>query len=803
MKQHRYAMLTSSSILALASAITAHAADGNGPTSSEGTASDIIEEIIITAERRPERLQDAPVSVDVVTSQDIEKYNVFQFEDIQKLVPGLQLLNVGNGFATTASMRGVTYDENQAVPPTVSFYLNDAPVDSNFLFQSIYDVGQIEVLRGPQGTIRGEISPSGSITVSTRRPDLDQFGGYVSGTVGTLQDTNLQGALNFPIVQDKFAIRVAGTRNEDSVNGVKSLVNPSSPNEITNAGRISARFAPNDDIDAVVTYQHLVHNQHSYESELVGSGAPGGLVPGTTNTPAPPAGYNGPVIGPNQLLTVDPSPTYVNQRLDDVEALADWSFRGQKLSYVGSWNRLNLLSVQSSDTGNAIPGYDVGGITTTVQKQWTQELRLSSVQPLFGRLDYTGGFFYFNANVAGEDVGGPRYFAFDFAPSLIPQPPKPGAFVLSTPVSVPSNKFEYAGYASLTFHVDKKTEITGGIRYSRQELDYVTTVSFKPPVIKPEVEPANHWYNPVIYNVEASHHFTDDLMAYVRVGNSFRPGNLQIATVLGGATTPALQPFIFPSPEKSTTYEVGIKSAFFNKKLVLDIDYYHQDYKGLFYSPLPFYYLNTSIVPGVAPAVATANLITDNAPAKVDGIEFNGSALITPHWTATGVFSWANGHLSNASIPCNPPVAGVPTVAYFQSLNEFYNTCRSSTSTTSAPRWNANVQSQYDQPINPAMNAFIRGLVYYYPSNPFSSTTYVVPAYATLDLYLGLRNPASLWEASLYGKNIADDRTVTRLDATQVTTPFQAFFGNTGYYMTSHTPRREFGLTLRYAFGSR
>jgi iron complex outermembrane receptor protein len=154
-------------------------------------------------------------------------------------------------------------------------------------------------------------------------------------------------------------------------------------------------------------------------------------------------------------------------------------------------------------------------------------------------------------------------------------------------------------------------------------------------------------------------------------------------------------------------------------------------------------------------------------------------------------------------IPCNPPVAGVPTVAYFQSINALIYQCKSSTSTTTSPRWNANIQSEYDQPINQAMSAFIRGLVYYYPSNPFSSSTYVVPAYATLDLYLGLRNPAGQWEAALYGKNIADDKTVTSLSATQVTTPFQSFFGNTGYYYTSHTPRREFGLTLRYAFGSR
>jgi iron complex outermembrane recepter protein len=93
--------------------------------------------------------------------------------------------------------------------------------------------------------------------------------------------------------------------------------------------------------------------------------------------------------------------------------------------------------------------------------------------------------------------------------------------------------------------------------------------------------------------------------------------------------------------------------------------------------------------------------------------------------------------------------------------------------------------------------------VYYYPSNPFSSTTYVVPAYATLDLYLGLRRPDSMWEVTAYAKNLTRDRTVTSLSAVQNTTAVQNFFGNTGYYDITTVPRREFGLILRYAFGSR
>jgi iron complex outermembrane receptor protein len=838
MKRRLSAMLACSSIFALASTITAHAAAADAPTPRESVESDKLEEVVITAQRKEELLQDAPLSVDVVTSEDIQKYNIINFQDITKVVPGLQLVNAGNGYLTEASMRGVSYNEDQAVPPTVSFYLNDSPVDSNLLFQSMYDVGQIEVLRGPQGTLRGEISPSGSITVTSHRPDLQQFGGYVSGSIGSLQDTNLQGALNFPIVQDKFAIRVAGTRSEDSVNGVDSLVNPASPNELTDAGRISMRFAPTDDINAVLTYQHLIHNQHSYATELVGSGAPG---------PTPPAGFNGPPISESQRLTVDPAPNYINQQIDDVEALIDWNIGGQKLSYVGSYDRLHLRSLASSDGNDLIPGYDYDDLTNTKEQQWSQELRLSSVERLFGRFDYTVGAFYNKQLVAGYSYSPSSFLTGAFGPpgNQVLGPPN-NAFTLYTDVLTPSHVAEYAGYGSLTFHLDNQTEVTGGIRYSTEQRDFDTEIVFPPThiiALPPSVnslcgasiaalanndifpgvvgapypgycsssyvrptdnEQSYHSYHPVIYNVEASHHFNDDLMAYVRVGSSFRPGNLQIGTVLGSATVPSLQPYNFPGPEKSTTYEGGVKWEFLNHRVLFDIDYYHQVYKGLFFTTPEFYFLSVSSVPNTPPAVS-ANSVTLNVPAKVDGIELNTSARITPHWNVTGVLSWTNGHLSDATIPCSPPVSGVPTVAYFQAHNEQIFSCRSSTSTSTFPRWNFNIQSQYDQPINSNLNAFIRGLLYYYPSNPFSSPPYVVPAYATLDLYLGLRNPGSQWEASLYGKNLTNDQTVTSLGFSDAVSGSLAALAGTssGYYTTAHTPRREYGLTFRYAFGSR
>src|SRR3546814_19771423 len=94
--------------------------------------------------------------------------------------------------------------------PTVEFYLNDAPIQSNSLFNSMFDVGQIEVLRGPQGTLRGRASPSGSITVTTQKPDLYESGGYADLTRTNLDALTVYGAFNLPHLPTKQAIPIPG-----------------------------------------------------------------------------------------------------------------------------------------------------------------------------------------------------------------------------------------------------------------------------------------------------------------------------------------------------------------------------------------------------------------------------------------------------------------------------------------------------------------------------------------------------------------------------------------------------------------
>ena len=141
--------------------------------------------------------------VQAVSGDQLNKLELRSFEQVSAVVPGLNLEATLGGVATKATLRGVDFDARASgAATTVEFYRNDASISGAGLFQALYDVGQIEVLRGPQGTLKGRASPSGSITVHTRKPDLTEVGGYLNGTIAEHNRWNFDGALNLPVIAD-------------------------------------------------------------------------------------------------------------------------------------------------------------------------------------------------------------------------------------------------------------------------------------------------------------------------------------------------------------------------------------------------------------------------------------------------------------------------------------------------------------------------------------------------------------------------------------------------------------------------
>ena len=124
-------------------------------------------EIIVTARRADERLQDVPVSVQVVSGDSLQKLAITSADELSKIAPGLTLVN--DNASTQVSLRGVAWRPGSGTPAT-PIYFNEVPFDPGNTIVSLFDIGQIEVLRGPQGTSRGAPSISGAITLTTKNP---------------------------------------------------------------------------------------------------------------------------------------------------------------------------------------------------------------------------------------------------------------------------------------------------------------------------------------------------------------------------------------------------------------------------------------------------------------------------------------------------------------------------------------------------------------------------------------------------------------------------------------------------------
>jgi iron complex outermembrane receptor protein len=806
-------VLSGASITALAVASPAFAAEQPAPTAAPAEDA-VLGEIVVTARRRAESLQEVPQSVTAVSADTLQKLNIQRLEDVTALTPGLSLSSGPSGFSTVVAMRGLSFQAESAASPTVAFYLNDAPAESPLLFQSLFDVGQIEVLRGPQGTVRGIAAPSGALTVTTHKPDLEEVGGYINATVTDLQGRNVNGAVNVPIIKDVMALRVAGIIDQNDFDGVRSINNPLRPRSVTSALRTSLSFEPSDEFNAFITYVHLNRDLRSF-AQVTGPGVQ----------------TNGPEISARDNLSVAREPSTAREQYDFVTANIDSRIFGQHLSYVGSYGFQKIKSGEPFDKGNIIPnGGSLINRSYSPQERTSHEIRLAS-DPAPGRfLDYTVGAFYqwIRNDVSATQVSAlPGFFGSPFAPGITATDTRYSAIVNIVP---PSSDEETSFFGSLTAHLGRNTEITGGGRYIISRNVRTATLTLSPglyalppqavglaacgpipstypgtcdftlpsmpagnPIRKAEIK------RPFIYSLSASHHFGEDFLVYANTGSSWRAGPAVIG-IFNANNDPTLADLSVLTPEKSKSYEVGFKSTLWSGRARLNVALFRQKFKDLIIRTEPVLYLSAA-----SPGRGTPGLFnfTTQVDALVEGADIDAALQLTPQWNVTASLSYADGRAQHAQIPCNGPI---PT-------GQFVRLCPYNSSTSRDPLWNATVTSEYVRPIRDGMDGFVRGLFNYYPKNPRRSpgADFLVQAYSLLNLYAGVRSQDGAWEVALFAKNALETKKQLSLDANAFVpagTPVTSLLGTpvsitSGYFGTNYTPRREVGVNVRYAFGSR
>jgi len=597
---------------ALAAAGPALAADPPAANNQEASS---VGEVVVTAQFRATQLQKTPLAISAVTGQQIQAMGETNVTDLARTVPNTVISPLGSGWGSTlaAFIRGVGLGDNiLSFEPGVPIYVDDVyngrPQASIF---DLLDLDRVEVLRGPQGALFGKNAIGGAVRLISKKPSGSNTG-YLEIGGGSYNRINLRGAWDGVIVPDKLFVRVAASsKHADGyfnlvdyvcAHGAGSLGNIQAAtsgsgcvdghlgSEGVDAGRLALRYVASDKFevnvigDLTVQRQEAPADKYTYIANPLAFPGPQGIDGAVPQlwVNVPQQLYGAGVLYDQRFVTSNPYTSYARYGVNPVdgrntpnennlnhwgvEVTTDWDiapmFHLKTISaYRNWWNTFGR--------GDASPLGNSETFDDTTHEQFTEEWQLTGTVQ---RLDYAVGAFYYGA--FDKNTG------FD---SLLPVPPNlpplPANAVLGPlaggalgdagiydhDLNDQQRTTDYALYAHGVYHFTDKLSLTAGVRYTDDSKHAVVAVTNRYTTVGNFSEPVDVKANRVNPMVELAYQVTPDFMTYAMYSTGFR----------GGGFSPrpanALQPVPF-GPEDVTSYEIGIKSEWFDHRLRLNLD---------------------------------------------------------------------------------------------------------------------------------------------------------------------------------------------------------------------------------------
>ena len=531
-------------------------------------------EVLVTAEKRSETLRQIPQSVSVVSGKALADQQAFSLQDVIAQVPGLSIAQSTPGQARVV-LRGVN---TNGVASTVAVYVDETPFGSSSGLANgavlaadfdTFDVARVEVLRGPQGTLYGASSLGGVLKYVTNAPQLGHFSlsgqGAVAGVDGGAADWRADAVVNAPL-GDSAALRVDGYYRRDGgyIDQVGSLGTRTTKNangDDVYGGRASLLIKPTEMVSVRLT-AHLQNIRVGAASLVDADPATGKpLNAGLTHTGdyAQTSNidyrvYNGELnwdLGPATLVSSTSYATLDQAELLDVSSVA--LAPGVSIGALVS----GALSTPADPLGVIEP-------QTMHQRKWTQELRLAS--PSGQRVEWMlGGFYTHETAALGQTLT-----AFDLG--TLADPGLPGLEI----VSLNSTYQELAGFANATVHLTHNFSVQVGGRYSHDK--QVATESIDGLLVGglTTFSPGNSSENVFTWSVAPKLEINQHAAVFVRAAKGFRPG--------GPNALPPGAPTTVPTSYKSDSlisYEAGIKSDFFDRRLTFDASVFYLDWSDV------------------------------------------------------------------------------------------------------------------------------------------------------------------------------------------------------------------------------
>ena len=495
-----------------------------------GTDRPLLEEVVVTAQKREQRLLDVPLSVSAFTDATLADIGANQLADFLQTSPGIGIVDNNSG-TQNIQIRGINSTFGNA---PVGYYLDELPFSliGNTQVPDVrtYDLARVEVLRGPQGTLYGDGSIGGTIRLLTHEPDLENFAARVDAAGMSTKDGEdsyrAQGMLNVPIAEGKAGLRLVATWEDFGgwVDNTTSGVGDQNEREIdTYRGKF--RWMPTEDLDIVLSAWHssqqAVGDADSLEDRT---------------TPFPAAEYD------TEYDLYSATIRYRFEHFDLISVTSLMDYTADALTFVGG---------AFAFTDN------------TSQDVLSEELRLSSTGD--GNFRWTAGLFFKQTE---RDTF-----------SALPD------FFFTQELAFESNAYALFGELTWTF-LDERLDVTLGLRYFEDDLEFDETLDPNLLAIIQSVDPSftgqvSETFDTTNPRFNVAYRLSDDWNVYANVAKGFRTGQAQPGISLGLAILSGVQIPAGIDPEELWSYEIGAKGSFWGGRATLEAAAFFNDWEDL------------------------------------------------------------------------------------------------------------------------------------------------------------------------------------------------------------------------------
>jgi iron complex outermembrane receptor protein len=700
-----------------------------------------VEEVVVTAQKRAENIQDVPLSIMAVSEKAMEAKSVQDATDLERVVPNLRLDSIAQASGIALRIRGFGAQSNAAIDPSVAPYIDGVFIPRpGAILSTFLDVETVEVLRGPQGTLFGRNATVGALSVKTHAPSFSGFSARVAGQIGSYGEHQVEGMVNVP-VNDRFAVRAAVLAN-DTDGFVKNLRDGKTYGEKETAeGRLSAKWMPTDDLTWTVRADY---------ARTSGDGVALNQVDSSTASPAQIAAYTARLGGNPTTLGYPPSFTanqrFANLNLTDrqwgVASDLSWAFGGgytlRMINAYRDWRN------QQSDGDVVFTTLDLLTRDASFDSEaQSHELQLISPKGalLGGKLDFVAGLYYFDEDykIAEDFNVGSQFCGFAAPPAL------QAACATFPKIDAAQTRFAQSAtskavYAQANFAVTDTLDLILGARETWDDKSGTFRQVTTNPLLAASLrapETPNQKFDDSKPNWRASLNWrpTDDVTAFVTYSTGYKSGGLNSA---GGAV--ALGQRRLFSSETSKDWEAGVKSVLFDRRMLLNATLYQtklDDFQERSFDGTSFIVRNAGSI-------------------RAQGVEIEGQAKPIQNVALDFGAAYLDSEFTdNRFAPGLPACTGAATSCpVIQNLT--------GRTPTYSPKWTGNFGAEYTtDPFADGFTLSVRGDASYssrYASTSDLSPQGVVDAVTFYGGRVALNGPDGSWQVALSGENLTNEK---------------------------------------------